>query len=196
MYKVFVNDRPIILTNEITRETNHKLYLLDTAPVEEVIRQMYSGALEEVHFCDADKEHLLSKFQEKLPLVIAGGGLVLNKNKETLFILRNGKWDLPKGKLDKGETIEEASKREVEEETGVSGLRIEKFLQTTYHVFKRNGTFKLKETHWYLMRSKYKGPLVPQQNEGIKEVRWMNSKEAAKALKNSYENIKELFPVL
>ena len=136
------------------------------------------------------KKELLSIFKKKLPLVIAGGGLVLNKKSRILFIFRNGKWDLAKGKLDKGETIEEAAVREVEEETGVKKLKVDKFLQKTYHIFKRNGTFKLKETHWFLMHTNYDGQLSPQCDEGIEIVEWKKESEIKKALKNSYQNIK------
>ena len=76
------------------------------------------------------------------------------------------KWDLPKGKVDKGESIENAAVREVEEETGVTGLVIEKFLRTTYHVFKRNGEYQLKQTHWFLMSTDYDGKLVAEKAEG------------------------------
>ena len=99
----------------------------------------------------------------------------------------------PKGKLDKGETIEACALREVAEETGVKGLKIENFLQTTYHIFKRNGEYKLKEVHWYAMKTSYKGELKGQKNEGIEKVKWKGPKKIKKALDNSYANIKILF---
>src|SRR5690606_30154599 len=104
--------------------------------------------------------------------VIAAGGLVKNKDNEVLFIKRNGKWDLPKGRVERKEAIEDAAIRETEEETGVAELKIIKPLQITYHLFKRNGVTKLKETHWFEMFSPYTGNLTPQINEGITKVRW------------------------
>ena len=123
----------------------------------------------------------------------AGGGLVYNQNREVLFIFRNGKWDLPKGGLIKGEIIEDCSIREVIEETGVQDLVITNKLQKTYHVFKRNGVYRLKITHWYEMTTTFQGTPVPQENEGIEKVAWLKPDEIKQALENSYENIKLLF---
>ena len=123
----------------------------------------------------------------------AGGGLVYNKAGDVLFIFRNGKWDLPKGGIEKGEEIEDTAIREVEEETGVTNLKITHKLQKTYHVFKRGGKYKLKVTHWYEMRTDFNGTPKPQANEGIEKVAWLGPAEIKEALKNSYENIKLLF---
>jgi 8-oxo-dGTP pyrophosphatase MutT (NUDIX family) len=119
--------------------------------------------------------------------------LVYNKKGEVLFIFRNGKWDLPKGGTNKGEEIEDTAMREVEEETGVGKLKVTKKLQKTYHVFKRNGKYRLKITHWFEMTSDYDGTLVGQAEEGIEKVAWLNPVQIKEALKNSYENIKLLF---
>ena len=123
----------------------------------------------------------------------AGGGLVYNKKNEVLFIFRNGKWDLPKGGIEKGEEIEYTALREVEEETGVNKLVITDKLQKTYHIFKRNGRYKLKITHWFEMRTSFEGTPIGQLEEGIEKVAWLSANEIQEALKNSYENIKLLF---
>ncbi|MBA9074476.1 8-oxo-dGTP pyrophosphatase MutT (NUDIX family) [Flavobacterium gossypii] len=135
----------------------------------------------------------MKKLKEKIPVNKAGGGLVYNKKGEVLFIFRNGKWDLPKGGIEKGEEIEDTAIREVEEETGVSGLSITKKLQKTYHVFIRNGRYKLKITHWFEMKTDFEGTPMPQEDEGIEKVAWLNPEQVQEALKNSYENIKLLF---
>jgi 8-oxo-dGTP pyrophosphatase MutT (NUDIX family) len=140
-----------------------------------------------------DEKEILKKVKEKIPVKKAGGGLVYNKNGDVLFIFRNGKWDLPKGGTERGEEIEETSLREVEEETGVTGLKITRKLQKTYHVFKRNGTYRLKITHWFEMTTNFEGTPIPQANEGIEKVAWLNPSEIKQALNNSYENIKLLF---
>lgn len=193
MYKVFVNDHPIILTNEVTKEKDHNLFLLDTVDVTDVVKQLNKGFIKQAYFYHPDSEVLLDKMKEKLPLVIAAGGYVVNDKKQILFIFRNGKWDLPKGKVDKGESIEEAAIREVKEETGVKKLKIKSLRQITYHLFKRNGVLKLKETHWYNMKTVYDGKLKPQLDEGINEVVWKSREEADEALTNSYRNIADLF---
>ena len=131
--------------------------------------------------------------KEKIPVQKAGGGLVYNKKGDVLFILRDGKWDLPKGGKNKGERMTDTAMREIEEETGVGKLTITKKLQKTYHIFKRNGRFKLKITYWFEMTSDYDGELVGQIEEGIEKVAWLNPEQTKEALTNSYENIKLLF---
>ncbi|NAS29626.1 NUDIX domain-containing protein [Flavobacteriaceae bacterium R38] len=189
MYKVFINESPVILTNKIVKEDDREVFLLETINIEEVIEQLNTGKIKKAYLFHKDEAELLALFKSKLPVVVAAGGLVVNQEDKILFIYRNGKWDMAKGKLDKGESIEEAAVREVEEETGVKQLKIDRFLETTYHVFERNGVFKLKETHWFLMNTSYKGKLIPQNEEGIEIVDWKDTQQIAEALKNSYQNI-------
>lgn len=192
MQCIFVNHKPIILTTDVRQERNFKNYLLSTVNIGKVIKDLNSTSLEGVRLIGKKEDNLLSKFLKKLPNVIAGGGKVINEDDEVLFIFRNGKWDLPKGKAEGKETIEETALREVEEETGVTGLSITKPIETTYHIFKRNGKFKIKITYWFEMKTAYNGKLSPQENEGITKVAWLNKEESNKALKNSYANIKDL----
>lgn len=192
MYRVFVNDKPILLTTEISEETNFKNYLLDTVNIEKVIKELNTTDLEAVRLIHKNPDKLLKKFLKKLPNVIAGGGKVYNEQGDILFIFRNNKWDLPKGKAESKESIEETSVREVEEETGVKDLEIVKPLDITYHIFKRHGKYKIKVTHWFEMKTTYSGELEPQENEGITKVEWLNAAESANALNNSYANIKLL----
>lgn len=192
MYQVFVGDKPIILTTKVEQETNFKNYLLSTVNIGKVIKTLNSTNLQEARLIDSDKSKLLKKFLKLLPNVIAGGGKVYNTEGKVLFIYRNDKWDLPKGKTEGKETIETTAIREVEEETGVTGLTIEAPLETTYHIFKRNGKFKIKITYWFKMKTDFKGELFPQLNEGITKVQWLNEAKIKQAMKNSYANIKLL----
>ena len=192
MYKVFVNDKPIILTTEVSKETDFKNYLLKSVQIAKVIRELNKSSVKEIRLIGKNEDKLLKKFSKKLPNVIAGGGKVINDKGEILFIFRNGKWDLPKGRVDGKETLEEAAMREVEEETGVKGLKIDNPLEITYHIFKRNGRYRLKITHWFQMTTTYSGELLPEESEGITNVEWLNREKTKKALENSYANIKEL----
>jgi 8-oxo-dGTP pyrophosphatase MutT (NUDIX family) len=192
MYKIFVGDKPIILTTVVEKETNFKNYLLNTVNIVKVIRKLNTTSLSEVRLIHKNQDKLIKKFLKKLPNVIAGGGKVYNEKGEILFIYRNDKWDLPKGKAERNETIEETSIREVTEETGVDGLKISKPLDITYHIFKRNGRYKIKVTHWFEMTTSFDGKLYAQEEEGITKVAWLDKKEAKKALENSYANIKLL----
>jgi 8-oxo-dGTP pyrophosphatase MutT (NUDIX family) len=193
MYKVFVNDKPLFLTNEVAKETDFKLFLLESVDIEQLIIKMFNNKIKKAYLYHPDEKEILDKVKEKIPVKKAGGGLVYNKKGEVLFIFRNGKWDLPKGGCDKGEEIEDCSIREVEEETGVTDLKISKKLQKTYHVFKRNGIYRLKITHWFEMTTTFEGTPIPQENEGIEKVAWLNQEQIKEALTNSYENIKLLF---
>ena len=193
MYKVFVNDKPLFLTNEIAKETDFQLFLLESVDIEQLIVKMFNNKIKKAYLYYPDEKEILKKVKEKIPVKKAGGGLVYNKKGEVLFIYRNGKWDLPKGGCDKGEEIEDCSIREVEEETGVRQLTITNRLQKTYHIFKRNGVYRLKITHWFEMKTDFDGELIPQANEGIEKVAWLNPEEIKVALQNSYENIKLLF---
>ena len=193
MYKVFVNDKPLFLTNHIEKETDFQLFLLESVDVEQLIVKMFNNKIKKAYLYYPDEKAILKKLKEKIAVNKAGGGLVYNKKGEVLFIFRNGKWDLPKGGIEKDEAIEDTALREVEEETGVNKLTITKKLQKTYHIFKRNGKYKLKITHWFEMRSNFEGIPTGQLEEGIEQVAWLNPEQVKEALKNSYENIKLLF---
>jgi 8-oxo-dGTP pyrophosphatase MutT (NUDIX family) len=193
MYKVFVNDLPLILTNKLSETASGEYFLLNQEAIRAAITALNKNKLQVAYVYHPNHEEILKKFCKKIPLVRAAGGVVTNKAGKVLFIYRNDKWDLPKGKLDKGETFEDCALREVAEETGVQGLVLENFLKTTYHVFKSNGKYKLKEVHWYAMRTSYAGPLIGQANEGIIKVKWKGPEKIKKALENSYTNIKILF---
>jgi len=193
MYKVFVNDKPLFLTSVVEKETDFQLFLLESIDVEQLITKMFNNRIDKAFLYHPDEKQALRLFKDKIPVAKAGGGLVYNKRGEVLFILRNGKWDLPKGGTEKNEEIEQTAMREVEEETGVKGLKVVNKLQKTYHVFKRNGVYKLKVTHWFEMVTNYDGKLTGQAEEGIEKVAWLKPAEITHALKNSYENIKLLF---
>ncbi|MDG4716979.1 MULTISPECIES: NUDIX hydrolase [Winogradskyella] len=192
MYTIYVGDKPIILTTKVEKETDFKSFLLKSVNIGKVIKVLNNTDLKAVHLIHNNPDKLLKHFLKLLPNVIAGGGKAYNANNEVLFIYRNNKWDLPKGKAEGKESIEETAIREVEEETGVEGLKITKPLPTTYHIFKRNGKHKIKVTYWFEMKTKFDGKLYPQEKEGITKVEWLDEKSAQKALENSYANIKLL----
>ncbi|MDN6280398.1 MAG: NUDIX domain-containing protein [Psychroflexus sp.] len=194
MYKVFVNDVPIILSTEKSLGAKYTSISIKKAKIKSLIKKVANGEIAHLHLYHKKEEKLLKHLKKKLKVIIAGGGLVKNPQDEILFIYRNKKWDLPKGKAEKMETIEETSIREVEEETGVRNLEIKHLIDVTYHVLKRKGKFKLKETYWFEMATDFAGELIPQRDEGITKAKWKNKKKAKKALKKSYANIRLLFP--
>ena len=126
--------------------------------------------------------------------IIAAGGLVTNKNNELLMIFRRGKWDLPKGKLDDGETIEQCALREVEEETGIKDLELGAMLGITYHEYfdKYVNENVIKESHWYLMKAKGNLDTVPQTEEDIEKIIWADENAVKGCMQNTYPNIEEI----
>lgn len=121
----------------------------------------------------------------------AGGGLVVNSAGEILMIFRRSRWDLPKGKLEAGETIEECALREVAEECGIDDLVLVEFLCTTHHEYIENGRPIDKESHWFLMSGS--GTPKPQTEEDITQARWVPRAEVAELLSNSYDTICTVF---
>ena len=192
MYKVFVNDKLLVLTDKIEKETDFQLFLLDSVDIDKIIIKYFQNKIERAFLYHPDEKEIMKKIKEKISTQKAGGGVVFNPKGEVLFILRDGKWDLPKGGMEKKEEMEETAMREVEEETGVGQLKIVRKLPKTYHIFKRNGEFKLKVTTWYEMKTTFEDKLLPQAEEGITAVAWLNKEQIKEAMKNTYGNIRLL----
>ena len=192
MQKIFVGNKPIILTTEVKKEINFKNFLIDSVGIEKILSTLKKDKFEAIHLIGNDLDRMLKIFLKFLPNVTAGGGKVLNPSGQILFIFRNGKWDLPKGKAETRETIDQTALREVEEETGIKGLQITKPLEITYHIFKRNNKYQIKKTYWFEMFSDYTGDLKPQLSEGITKVKWIGPKKLKKVKKNIYANIEGL----
>jgi len=141
-----------------------------------------------------DLEWLKQAFFSEFKIIKAGGGLVINENKEYLLMYRNGKWDLPKGKIELEEKVKLGACREIEEETGVKVESVTKKIGKTYHTYKLKDKWMLKETTWYLMMGSSKSKLKPQKEENIEQVGWYTKLEAKKMIaKNSYPSIVDVF---
>lgn len=122
----------------------------------------------------------------------AAGGLVRNSRGDALMIFRNGRWDLPKGHVEQGETLEECALREVKEECGVSGLRLCGPITETIHFYNMYDRWTIKRTAWFSMRCDGE-VLTPQSEEGIMAARWVPYGELEQRLEDSYPTIREVF---
>lgn len=203
MYKVFFNEKLIRIGSRTNITLNKPTHLFDEDCTIQEIKEWFlsfveSGENETVllHSAPADFFEL---FQSAFIIVQAAGGVILRKNK-LLFIFRNEKWDLPKGKIEKGETAREAALREVEEECGISELSIIKRLPPTYHMYispykKSKGKWIFKETFWFEMKYSGKGKGTPQQEEGITQVKWFSRNQLDEVWKNTYENLKSVISI-
>ena len=192
MYKVFVNENVILLTSQIPFGSKINLYDLKKTSLADIISNVKKH--KKIFLFHKNSEKLISSFKKKIKVISAGGGIVKNSFDETLFIYRRNKWDLPKGKKDKGETIDLTALREVKEETGIGNLKIIDFRMKTYHIFKKNNEYCLKETTWYNMISDFDGKFVPEIKEDITKVVWKNESKIQK-IKNTFPNIKLLLNI-
>ena len=193
MNEIFLDDKSIILTNVQENIENEKYFRLKDVSLDEIIEALSHKGVERIYLYHPKAEKLMKKFKQLIPTIKAGGGIVYNQEGKVLLIKRNGKWDLPKGKKEKGENIATCALREVEEETGVKKLLIQRFRTITYHIFKRDKQYFLKETYWYDMTTTYKKKLVPQTEEGIEKVCWKDEVTAKELAKSSYKNIQLVF---
>ena len=194
MYKVFFNQKPIFLTTEFVNQTESSPVLfVKFSSAENILKAIKSKKTESLYLYHQDEDKLWMHFLRCFPVVVAAGGLVRHEDERILFIFRNKKWDLPKGRIEKNEAIKTAAIREVEEETGAEDLEIIKPLIQTFHIFTRHGKYKLKKTYWFEMKTASTKKLTPQANEGIEEAVWVSESEVPSKFKNAYENIKQVY---
>ena len=159
--------------------------------LQQIITQM-QPAEQHMVLITAQVDGVMKELKKLVTTIPAAGGLVYNQKKELLLIFRRGKWDLPKGKLDEGEALEDCALREVEEETGVDHLELDKALLVTYHTYMEKGQLVLKESHWYLMRCSSSAQLVPQTDEDIEKCEWVSAKNLIPYLDNTHPSIVEV----
>jgi 8-oxo-dGTP pyrophosphatase MutT (NUDIX family) len=195
--KIYFNDKPLFLCDTIDETIEPYVHHddavfideLDTHTVKAMIHEMELSKIHAGVFFHPNLDELKKAFFKKFTLVQAAGGLVKNEEDEILLIFRRGKWDLPKGKLDKGESLEECAIREVEEETGLKKIKLIAPLIITYHTYHEGTKFILKESHWYTMTAKNGQQLTPQTEEDIQEIKWANGKELMPYMKNAFPSI-------
>jgi 8-oxo-dGTP pyrophosphatase MutT (NUDIX family) len=198
--KIYFNDKPLFLCDSIDAVIEPYMHHDDAVFIDELNSNSINSMVHEMHqekvhagiFLHNDLEALKKAFWKKFKIIKAAGGVVWNEQEEILLIFRRGFWDLPKGKVDDGESLEECAIREVEEETGVSKLNLEKYLLTTYHTYDEGSKHILKESWWYTMTTNYKSTLSPQQEEGIEEAKWMNPSEATALFSKAYPSVRDV----
>ncbi len=202
--KIYFGDKPVYLCDDINKELNEILHHPDAVFIDEISNAAIKSLLheivkEEFHagvLWNADLEKLKKAFFKHFTLIEAAGGIVQNDKKEILFIYRLEKWDLPKGKVEKGENIEATAVREVEEETGVTNLKLKKKVGETYHTYNAYGKHFLKTTHWYHITCPSKQMPRPQTEENITEIKWVKPANIKEPLKNTYPSIKDILSQL
>ncbi|HEY8404589.1 MAG TPA: NUDIX domain-containing protein [Flavobacteriales bacterium] len=198
-YKVYFANRPVFFSQRVPGEApvnkgfevvyskgKHDVMLIENA--------LSKGASHVRVICE-DVDASWKAFQEQFTFVQAAGGLVENDKGELLFIYRLDKWDLPKGKVEVGENLDEAALREVEEECSITNLDLNERLLSTWHTYVQDGTPMLKETVWY--RMKYHGSITPrpQTIEGITDARWIHPENLKIVMDNTYASVMDVLEV-
>ncbi len=201
MYKVFFKDRIVFLTDNIERDLSSDFGAIfkysNTKELQDFIWNFdRKKELKKAFIYHHNLEELIELFSNCFKRIDAAGGAVFNKQNELLFIHRLGLWDLPKGKAEKGESIEETALREVEEECSISPLEITKPLNPTFHTYTLKGKLILKKTYWYEMKYAGNDAPKPQLEEDITEAIWIKTDELTRVTENTYPSIIEVLSEL
>jgi 8-oxo-dGTP pyrophosphatase MutT (NUDIX family) len=198
--KIFFEDKPLFLCDNVDATLQPYIHHDDAVFIDELnlhtvksmIHEMQDTSVHAGVFFHKDLKELKDAFFKKFTLVKAAGGFVLNENNEVLMMFRRGKWDLPKGKMDKNETFEECAIRETEEETGLKNIKLISPLITTYHTYHEGSKYVLKETKWFTMKVSGEQKLIPQAAEQISKLEWVGKNDLKKYLQNSFPSVNDV----
>ena len=200
MLKVFFDSRFFAVTSkydECFQHTDSIVYIMQSVDmllpmIDEFISNPQLKKLY-IYTDSYNEQAIFKEINKKFTTIIAAGGLVKNHKNEILMIYRFNHWDLPKGKHENNESIEQTAIREVEEECGINELDLISPITKTYHIYNQNGSWFFKETHWFELEYKKNEALKPQLEEAIEDVKWISKNELPLYLSKVYASIKEVF---
>ncbi|MFD2288158.1 NUDIX domain-containing protein [Pedobacter petrophilus] len=192
-YRIYINDNTLFIS-EVLPEQKEKIQQLEFQDfdLQTFYKKLKNGSKKSYLFLTKNPEETFKKLKKNCEIIKAAGGLVESANGNYLFIFRNKKWDLPKGKLEFGEKMKETAVREVEEECGIKVLKREDKLCKTYHVYQNGSKMVIKKTNWYKMTVKGEPKLVPQKEEGIDEAVWLDKNHLLPVVKNTFPSIMDV----
>jgi len=198
--KIYFDDKPLFLCDNVDATLQPYVHHDDAVFIDELnlhtvksmIHEMQDPSVHAGVFFHKDLDQLKDAFFKKFTLIKAAGGFVLNEKKEVLMMFRRGKWDLPKGKMDKKESFEDCAIRETEEETGLKKIKLISPLITTYHTYHEGSKYVLKETRWFTMKVSSKQKLLPQAAEQITKLEWVGKNDLKKYLQNSFPSMNDV----
>ena len=198
--KIYFGNKPVFLCDEITPAIETYRHHPNTVFIDEMTSNAINALLHEIAkpgfhagiLFTTGIERSKKLLWKHFTVIRAAGGLIENEKNEILMIFRRGKWDLPKGKLDNGETLEACAVREVQEETGLKNVDLNKFITTTFHTYNEFGRHILKESHWYSMKASSFQPLQPQTEEDILQIEWVKPAALGEKLSNTFPSVKDV----
>lgn len=198
--KIYFADKAVYLCDTLSTQLEEILKHPDAVFIDEFSNAAIKSLLHELKKADfhagvilhPDLQQLKKAFFRHFTEIEAAGGIVLNEHRDVLFILRMGKWDLPKGKIEPREKSPDAAKREVEEETGLTQIELHQKVGETYHTYDAFGKHFLKTTYWYYMTCPGDQPTKPQTEEQIEEIRWFKTRDIKIPVANTYPNIRDI----
>jgi 8-oxo-dGTP pyrophosphatase MutT (NUDIX family) len=192
-YRIYINEKVILLTeSEPKKVQNYRQIDAEAFDLKILYTWILNNKSRFFYVLCSDARAFLKEIAKSVTLIKAAGGLVENEYGEYLFIYRNDKWDLPKGKIEKLEGTREAAVREVEEECGIKVSRLEDKICKTYHSYIYKGEVVLKKTYWFNMRCRGQNNLKPQKEEGITDVRWFKKEDISPIVENTFPSIMDV----
>jgi hypothetical protein len=198
--KIYFDTKPLFLCDDVDASLQPYVHHddavfideLNTHAIKSMIHEMQQPQVHAGIYYHKNLEELKTAFFKKFTFINAAGGFVQNENSEVLMMFRRGKWDLPKGKLDKKETSEECAIRETEEETGLENVQLGSPLITTWHTYHEGSRYILKETKWFRMKVSGRQKLTPQTSEDIIQLVWVKENEQKNYLANSFPSVRDV----
>ena len=192
MYKVFIENTEVRFLEANKKKVKKGLRVLELKDFKSV--KSFFEAIETYNFekkIIVRCESLHTDFERvfKIYKKISAAGGIVQRNKKILVIERLGKWDLPKGKIEKGEIPEVAAYREIEEECGITGHVLFEKISETYHTYVYNDKKVLKRNYWYYFLYSGSKKLIVQTEEDITDAKWLGLKELTEVKKNTYASI-------
>lgn len=184
---IYFDEKSIVLTDDKAVLNNKAIAFKNNSDIQFAIDSLKNQTNAILYH--EDFQNLLNQFKANFKYIEAAGGFILNEFDEYLFIFRREKWDLPKGKLEAGETPEIAAIREVQEETGLQNVTMKQYRCSTWHTYELRGEHVLKQTYWYDMTAAKNQGTKPQTEEQITELQWLTKKDFAKVFANTFPSI-------
>jgi 8-oxo-dGTP pyrophosphatase MutT (NUDIX family) len=192
-YRIYINEKVVLLTESAPKKLeSYERIDAEVFDLKTVYTWILNHKSKLFYVLCKDAKVFLKAVAKSVTLIEAAGGLVKNENDAFLFIYRNNKWDLPKGKVEKEEKIKEAAVREVEEECGIKVNNLDDKICKTYHAYIYKGEVVLKKTHWFNMRCKGQLKLKPQKEEGITDVKWFKKGHIDPIIANTFPSIMDV----